>query len=40
MPGIELRLAEDGELLLLRGPNLMLGYRNDPATLSIACGWV
>lgn len=32
LPGVEIRTAEDGELLV-RGPNVMLGYWNDePAT--------
>lgn len=29
LPGIELKLAEDGEALL-RGPHTMIGYKNDP----------
>jgi long-chain acyl-CoA synthetase len=29
VPGIEVKLAEDGELLV-KGPTLMRGYRNDP----------
>jgi long-chain acyl-CoA synthetase len=29
VPGIEVKLAEDGELLVM-GPTLMRGYRNDP----------
>ena len=29
MPGVEIRLAEDGEILM-RGPNIFRGYRNDP----------
>jgi long-subunit acyl-CoA synthetase (AMP-forming) len=42
LPGIELTLAEDGELLL-RGPNVMLGYRKDPAKTAEAIdpgGWL
>ncbi len=41
-PGIELELAEDGEILL-RGPILMAGYRNDPektAETIDADGWL
>jgi long-chain acyl-CoA synthetase len=37
LPGIELALAEDGELLL-RGPNVMSGYRNDPVQTAGAIG--
>jgi long-chain acyl-CoA synthetase len=41
IPGVELRLAEDGEILA-RGPNIMLGYFNNPtATAEVidAEGW-
>lgn len=41
-PGAELRIAEDGELLL-RAPSLMKGYRNDPAKTAEAIdadGWL
>ena len=42
LPGVELRLAEDGELLL-RSPGVMRGYRNDPARTAEAvdaAGWL
>ncbi len=42
VPGIELRLADDGEVLL-RGPSMMLGYRNLPdktAETIDAQGWL
>jgi long-chain acyl-CoA synthetase len=42
LPGYELRLAEDGELLA-RGPALMKGYRNDPERTAEAIdadGWM
>jgi long-chain acyl-CoA synthetase len=42
LPGYELRLAEDGELLA-RGPALMKGYRNDPERTAEAVdadGWM
>jgi long-chain acyl-CoA synthetase len=41
-PGIELEVADDGELLL-RGPNVMIGYRNDPEKTAEAIdrdGWL
>jgi long-chain acyl-CoA synthetase len=41
-PGAELRIAEDGELLL-RAPSLMKGYRNDPVKTAEAIdedGWL
>jgi long-subunit acyl-CoA synthetase (AMP-forming) len=37
IPGVQLRLADDGELLL-RGPTVMKGYRNDPARTAEAIG--
>jgi long-chain acyl-CoA synthetase len=37
VPGVRLRLADDGELLL-RGPSVMKGYRNDPARTAEAIG--
>lgn len=42
IPGVEVRLAEDGELLV-RGPNVMLGYYKDPAETSLTMtsdGWL
>jgi acyl-CoA synthetase (AMP-forming)/AMP-acid ligase II len=42
MPGVELRIAEDGELLT-RGPILMRGYRNEPQKTAEAIdadGWL
>jgi long-chain acyl-CoA synthetase len=42
VPGVELKLADDGELLL-RGPTVMKGYRNDPAGTAEAIdadGWL
>jgi len=41
-PGVEVRLAEDGEVLL-RGPIIMRGYRNDPvrtAEVLDSDGWL
>lgn len=37
LPGVELRIADDGELLL-QAPFLMKGYRNDPAKTAEAVG--
>jgi long-chain acyl-CoA synthetase len=31
MPGVEIKVAEDGEILA-KGPNIMRGYYNDPST--------
>jgi long-subunit acyl-CoA synthetase (AMP-forming) len=41
LPGIEARLADDGELLV-RGPTLMRGYRGDPGKTAdaIVDGWL
>ena len=42
LPGVELRLASDGELLV-RGPIVMRGYRDDPAATAAAIddeGWL
>lgn len=42
VPGVEIKIAEDGELLV-RGPLLMKGYRNDPektADTIDAAGWL
>ncbi|HEY7500676.1 MAG TPA: long-chain fatty acid--CoA ligase [Vicinamibacterales bacterium] len=40
LPGVELRIAEDGEILA-RGPNIMAGYYNKPqaTTDAITDGW-
>ena len=40
LPGVELRIAEDGEILA-RGPNIMSGYYNKPAATADALkdGW-
>jgi long-chain acyl-CoA synthetase len=41
LPGVEVRLAEDGELLV-NGPCLFTGYLNDPVTTAevLAGGWL
>ena len=41
MPGLEVRIAEDGEILL-RSPTLMLGYYHDPEQTAetLAEGWL
>lgn len=40
IPGVEIRIAEDGEILA-RGPNVMLGYHKSPAETAeaMAGGW-
>jgi long-chain acyl-CoA synthetase len=40
LPGVELRIAEDGEILA-RGPNVMEGYHNRPdeTAAALAGGW-
>ena len=40
LPGVELRIAEDGEILA-RGPNVMLGYLNKPTATAevLRDGW-
>jgi len=40
-PGVEVRIAEDGEVLV-RGPNVFLGYLNDPQATAEALedGWL
>jgi long-chain acyl-CoA synthetase len=40
IPGVDVRIAEDGEILV-RGPNVMMGYYNKPAETAAALkdGW-
>jgi len=40
IPGVEVRIAEDGEILA-RGPNVMMGYHNQPSETETALrgGW-
>jgi long-chain acyl-CoA synthetase len=40
-PGVEIRIADDGEVLV-RGPNVFLGYLKDPAATAeaLAGGWL
>jgi long-subunit acyl-CoA synthetase (AMP-forming) len=42
IPGVEIKLADDGEILV-RGPNVSIGYRNDPKLTAEAFdedGWL
>jgi long-subunit acyl-CoA synthetase (AMP-forming) len=42
MPGVEIQIAEDGEVLV-RGPGVMLGYRSEPEATAAAVdaeGWL